>query len=36
MLAAAQSIPKGQKPPDDRAVPKAYHPKIVEAGWYDW
>ncbi len=34
-LAAAQAVPKGRKP-EGLDMPKAYHPKIVEAGWYDW
>jgi hypothetical protein len=36
LVSEARSTPKGSKkslPPD---MYKAYHPQMVEAGWYDW
>jgi hypothetical protein len=36
LMDAAKAIPPGQKPPVDGEMYKAYHPQVVEAGWYDW
>ncbi|MEW5312672.1 MAG: hypothetical protein WDW38_004288 [Sanguina aurantia] len=36
MVAAARATPKGDKKDIHAAMPKAYHPQVVEAAWYEW
>ncbi|GFR43813.1 hypothetical protein Agub_g4939 [Astrephomene gubernaculifera] len=36
LIAAAQSTPKGEKKQLPESMYKAYHPKMVEAAWYEW
>ncbi|KAG2438857.1 hypothetical protein HXX76_005397 [Chlamydomonas incerta] len=36
LIAAARSTPKGAKKELPGSMYKAYHPRAVEAGWYEW
>ncbi|GIL56694.1 hypothetical protein Vafri_11999 [Volvox africanus] len=36
LIAAAKATPKGEKKQVEGAMYKAYHPKMVEAAWYEW
>jgi valyl-tRNA synthetase len=36
MLTQLMAVPKGSKKAISSDMYKAYHPKMVEATWYDW
>lgn len=36
LIAAAKATPAGSKKDTSGEMPKAYHPKFVEAAWYEW